>query len=380
MTIRYGCHHVTQEDIEAVVGVLNGDWLTTGPAVADFELALSALVGGAPVASVSSGTAALHCAYRSLDLKHGDEVIVPAITFASTITMLLHLGAHPVIADVEGDTANLDPKAVEECLSPRTRAVVAVDYAGHPAEMDILAELCSRNGLHLIEDASHSLGSQFRGRPVGGLADITTFSFFPTKNITTGEGGAIAAQSPDLLRSAQLFARQGLVRDGSSLKLPDEGRWHQEVQMLGFNYRLSDINAALGLSQLSRLEQSKRSREAIKQRYDEAFAELQAVRVPAKRDYVDVFWHLYPLRVPAEIRKTIFDDLHGQGILVQVNYIPVQRHPAISDLVRVAEETPQADHFYAGEISLPMHTQLAPIDQEQVIDAVVSSLERHGGL
>jgi len=355
--IPYGRHDIDEADIAAVVEVLAGDWLTTGPAVERFEEALAEWTGGAPTVSVSSGTAALHTAYVAAGLGPGDEVITPPITFVATQAALMHLGATPVFADVEADTALIDPAAVEAAITARTKAIVAVDYAGQAADMDGLRAIADRHKLLLIEDAAHSLGSKYKGRAVGSLADITTFSFFPTKNITTGEGGAVASPHPDILDKARRFGRQGLVRDQDHFVITTEGPWHQEVHEIGLNYRLTDIHAALGLSQLSRLAEFRGRRAQIKERYDEALAEIPGIEIPSQCADVEPMWHLYPLRVPTELRRETFESLRRSGVGVQVNYLPAYRHPALAHLAR-PEEFPASEEFYAREISLPLHAKL----------------------
>jgi dTDP-4-amino-4,6-dideoxygalactose transaminase len=354
--IPYGHHDVDEADIAAVVEVLRGEWLTTGPAVERFEEDLKAWTGGVPVVAVSSGTAALHTAYAAAGIGPGDEVITPPITFIATQATAVMLGATIVFADVQADTANIDPAAVEAAITTRTKAIVAVDYAGHPADMDELRVIADRHGLILIEDAAHSLGSTYRGRPVGSLADITAFSFFPTKNITTAEGGAVAVKDPQMLRKAREFARQGLVRDPSRHILTGEGPWHQEVHSFGLNYRLPDVLAALGSRQLHRLEGFKTRRAEIKAAYDRLLVVGDDIAVPAQRNYVKPTWHLYPVRVLNGRRQEVFVRLRDGGIGVQVNYLPAYRHPAFVSLGYPPEGWPNAERLYREEISLPMHT------------------------
>lgn len=373
--IPYGRQDVSDDDIQAVVAVLRGDFLTTGPTVELLEDGLKYWTGGTPVVAVSSGTAALHCAYAAAGIGRGDEVITPPITFVATQAALLHLGATPVFADVLRDTANIDPRAVEAAISPRTSAIVAVDYAGHPADMDALRQIANKRGLLLIEDAAHSLGSMYRGRHVGSLADITTFSFFPTKNVTAGEGGAIASPHSDLLERARRFARQGLVRDPSDFILEPQGAWHQEVHTVGLNYRMSDIHAALALSQLSRLEKFRSRRTQIKIQYDDAFRGMQGLTVPPQRPGCVPMWHLYPLRVRADRRSSVFADLRLAGVGAQVNYMPAYRHPALATFGR-PEECPVAEAFYAEEISLPIHTVLTDQEVNLVVQALKDSMAR----
>lgn len=373
--IPYGRHDIATTDVEAVTGVLQSDWLTTGPSVAEFESAISEHAGGVGAVAVSSGTAALHAAYAAAGVGSGTEVITPPLTFVATQATAALLGADVVFADVREDTGCLDAELVESLITPRTRAIVSVDYAGHPADMDALRVLADRHGLVLIEDAAHSLGTVFRGRPVGTLADLTTLSFFPTKNITTGEGGAVLSPDSQLLTAARRFARQGLVREHEEFVITTEGPWHQEVHAFGLNYRLPDVLAALGTSQISRLSEFKSKRQRVKERYDEAFSELAGVTLPYCEPDVDPMWHLYPLRVPADRREEIFVALRNAGIGVQVNYIPAYWHPAFDSSRYPRGLCPVAEEYYAREISLPMHTRLSEEDIEQVIDAVSNALD-----
>ena len=371
--IPYGRQSINQDDIDAVVTALQGDFLTTGPLVEQFELALEKVVG-APTTVVSSGTAALHCAYAAIGIQPGDEIITPPITFIATQATAALLGAKIVFADIQPDTANIDPKAVESAITPRTKAIVAVDYAGHPADMDELRVIADRHGVYLIEDAAHSIGSTYRGSPIGSLADITTFSFFPTKNLTTAEGGAVASLNPELLEKARRFSRQGLVRDPSKFKISGQGAWHQEVHEFGLNYRLPDVLCALGLSQLKRLADFKKKRSNIFEAYSDAFQDIDVVSLPGKRDYVDPTWHLFPIRVPAESRKSVFAELRAKGIGVQVNYIPAYLHPVFASEQYPQGLCPIAEKFYSEEISLPIHFGLSNKDQQETARILLSSL------
>jgi len=351
--IPYGRQSINEEDIAAVVASLKSDWLTTGPLVTEFETALEQVVG-APCISVSSGTAALHCAYAAIGLGQGDEVITPPITFIATQATAALFGATIVFADVQADTANIDPYSVEAAITPRTKAIVAVDYAGHPADLDELREIADRHNIYLIEDAAHSIGSTYKGRPVGSIADITTFSFFPTKNMTTSEGGAVASINPALLEKAKRFSRQGLVRNESEFQINNQGAWHQEVHEFGLNYRLPDVLCALGISQLKRLQTFKALRTEVYESYSEILQGIPNLELPTKRDYVDPMWHLFPVRVLAEVRREVFDKLRSAGFLVQVNYLPANQHPVFAAQGYNASDTPEAESFYSREISLPM--------------------------
>lgn len=374
-SIPYGRQDITDDDMAAVARVLRSDWLTTGPEVEAFEQDLQAWTGGVPVVSVSSGTAALHAAYVAAGIGPGDEVITPPITFVATQATAAALGASIVFADVDPQTATIDPEAVRAAITPRTRAVVAVDYAGHPADLAALRDIADSHGLLLIEDAAHSLGTLYRGSPVGSIADITTFSFFPTKNITTAEGGAVAAKDPGTLERARLFSRQGLVREPTRQRRPDEGPWHQEVHDFGLNYRLPDVLAALGRSQLGRLAAFKARRAQIKRRYDEDLSGIAGLDTPVQWPDVDPMWHLYPLRVPAEHRRRLFEYLRRNGIGVQVNYLPAYWHPVFEDLGFKRGLCPNAEGFYAREVSLPIHTGLDDEALRLIVSCIGNYLE-----
>ncbi|MFD8560332.1 DegT/DnrJ/EryC1/StrS family aminotransferase [Streptosporangium canum] len=366
----YGRQSIDERDIEGVLGVLTGDWLTTGPAVGAFEAELAAWTGGVPCVSVTSGTAALHTAYAAAGVGPGDEVVTSPITFVATAATAAMLGARVVFADVERDTANLDPAAVEAVTGPRTRAVAAVDYAGHPAEYDALREIAARAGAVVVGDAAHSVGSRYRGRPVGALADLTTFSFFPTKTITTAEGGAVATADEELLRRARRFRNHGLVRDPEEQREPDEGDWHQEVHAFGLNYRLPDVLCALGISQVRRLGEFKARRARLVARYNEALSGLPGLRLPARRPHVDPAWHLYAVGVLDGRRREVYERMRQAGIGVQVNYLPAYRHPVFADMGYRRGMCPVAEEFYARQLSLPLFPDLTDSDQDRVIEAL----------
>jgi dTDP-4-amino-4,6-dideoxygalactose transaminase len=367
--IPYGRHSINDQDISFVTEALKSDWLTTGPLVENFELDLQKVVG-APCVAVSSGTAALHCAYAAIGLRPGDEVITPPITFIATQATAALFGAKIVFVDIQPDTGNIDPQAVETAITSTTKAIVAVDYAGHPADLDELRVIADRHKIFLIEDAAHSIGSSFRGRAVGSIADITTFSFFPTKNMTTGEGGAIASIHPYLLERARRFSRQGLIRNPLEFKVEGQGIWHQEVHEFGLNYRLPDILCALGISQLKRLEDTKHHKRRIFETYIKELSDIDEISLPSKREYVDVNWHLFPIKVNPSKRTSLFNFLRKSGVGVQVNYLPAYWHPVFRDLGHVAGEFPRSDEFYSKEISLPMYSSLQKIEQEMVISTL----------
>ncbi|GAA0438397.1 UDP-4-amino-4,6-dideoxy-N-acetyl-beta-L-altrosami ne transaminase [Actinoplanes capillaceus] len=365
----YGRQSIDDADVAAVVAAMGSDWLTTGPRVAAFEADLEA-VAGAPCVTVTNGTTALHAAYAATGLAAGDEVITTPMTFVATASGAALLGATVVFADVEEDTANLDPAAAEAAVTSRTRVISAVDYAGVPADYDRLRKITDTAGVFLLGDAAHSIGSTYRGRPVGTLADLTTFSFFPTKNLTTGEGGAVASIRPELLERVRDFRTVGSVRDPRRLRRADEGGWHYEVHEFGLNYRLPDVLCALGSAQLRRLAAFKARRARLTARYDELLADVPGLRLPARRSDVDPIRHLYPVRVQDGRRREVYDRLRAAGIGVQVNYIPVYWHPVFEDLGYRRGMCPVAESFYAEELSLPLFADLTDSDQDRVVEAL----------
>jgi perosamine synthetase len=369
----YGRQSIGDDDIEAVVDVLRSDWLTTGPKVGEFEEAFAAWVGAKYAVSFSSGTAALHGAAFAAGLKPGDEAITSPMTFAATANCVLYQGATPVFADVSADTLNLDPEKVAERITPRTRAILPVDYSGHPADMDAILELGARHGLLVIEDACHALGAEYGRRRTGSIADMTVFSFHPVKHLATGEGGMVTTDRADCAETLRRFRNHGISSDARQRQ--SEGQWHYEMVLLGFNYRLTDIACALGLSQLKKLEANLLRRREIAAGYAAAFRDLAGVVPPAVRPDVKPAWHLYPIRLNLEKltadRVQVFRALRAENIGVNVHYIPVHRHPYYRDRFGYAGgEYPIAEDAYERLISLPMFHGMNDRDVEDVIHAV----------
>lgn len=374
MSIPYGRQSISQEDIDAVVSVLTTDWLTMGPVVASFESAIAALSQTPDATVVSSGTAALHCAYAALGVTKGDEVITSPLTFVATAATAMARGAKVHFADVTPDTGNIDPDSVSALINSRTKVISGVDFAGHPVDADELAALARSAGAYFLEDAAHSIASTYKGRPVGALADITAFSFFPTKNMTTAEGGAVVAPDAAMVERARRFRSHGLVRNKEEQRYPNEGPWHQEVHEIGLNYRLPDVLSAIGLSQIKRIDEFKAQRAAIFNRYHEELADVAGLILPTKRDYVDPMWHLYPIRVQDGRRREVFEFMRNEGVLVQVNYIPAYWHPVFEDLGYKRGMCPVAELYYEQEISLPMYADLTHDQQSVVIDVLRKAL------
>jgi dTDP-4-amino-4,6-dideoxygalactose transaminase len=374
--IPYGRQSIIEEDIAAVAEVLRGDWLTTGPYVAAFEQDIAAVAGVAePAVAVTSGTAALHVAYAAAGVGQGDEVVTTPLTFLATATCASVLGAKIVFADISEDTGCLDPEAAAAAVTEHTKVVAGVDYAGHPMDAAALAEVAHGAGAILLEDAAHSVGGSAGGVPVGSLSDVTTFSFFPTKNLTTAEGGAVVGLDPELVERARRFKGIGMVRETDRLRRPDEGDWWYEMPEIGLNYRLPDVLSALGSSQLERLPAFKARRQQIFARYQEAFADLDGVTLPTQRDGVSPVWHFYPIRILDGRRREVFDRLRASGIGVQVNYIPVYWQPYFEDLGYRRGMCPVAEAYYEQEISLPVFADLDDARLEQVVEAVITAVK-----
>ena len=368
----YGRQAVDDDDIAAVVAVLKSDWLTTGPKVADFEQAVAARVGARHGVAVANGTAALHAAAFAAGVVPGDEVIVPALTFAASANCVRYLGGNVVFADVRPDTLNLDPSAVEPLVTERTRAVIAVDYSGQPADLDELAAICRQRNITLIEDAAHALGAVYHNRRVGSIARLSTFSFHPVKHITTGEGGMVTTNDPALDARLRAFRNHGITRD--HLQRSATGSWFYEMAYLGLNYRLTDVQCALGLSQLAKLDRWLERRRAIAARYAAGFADLPEIETLAiLADRIPV-WHLYPVRLRLGRlrvgRAEVFKALRAENIGVNVHYIPVPWHPYYQQLGYVKGQWPVAEDAYERLISLPMFHAMTDADADDVINAV----------
>lgn len=370
----YARQWLDEDDIEAVVRALRGELITTGSLVGTFERELAAVAGASFAVAVSSGTAALHIAYQAAGLGPGDELVTSPLTFVSTATTALQLGATVRFADVESDTGNLDPRSAAGVVGAGTKLIVPVDYAGHPAAYDELNQLADRHGASLVADAAHSFGAFYRDQPVGGLAAATATSFHPVKPITTAEGGAMLTNNESWWQRGRAFRNHGIVRD-SARHREAGGPWHYEVQSFGLNYRLPDVLCALGSSQLKKLDRFIDRRREIADRYNEAFADLAALELPAIRDEVRHSWHLYVLRVrDATRRRPLFEFLRGRGLGVQVHYTPVYLHPLFRDLGFENGVAPRAEDFAARAISIPIFPRMSDSDVQRVIDTVADGV------
>ncbi len=373
--IPYGRQWVDDEDIEAVSEVLRSDFLTTGPAVAAFEEGLRPLTGARHAAALSSGTAALHAMYHAVGVGPGTEIVTTPMTFAATANAALYLGAGVRFADVDAGTGLLDPELVEAQVTDRTRAIVAVDYTGQPADYDALRPIAERHGLALLADAAHSLGAADRGRPAGSLADASMLSFHPVKPVTTAEGGAVVTDDAEIDARVRRFRTHGMKYAGDDLDRPDEGPWFHEQHELGFNYRLTDLQAALGHSQLRRLGEFIARRRTIAARYDAAFAGLEALSTPVVRAGAEPGWHLYVVLVrDAARRRAFFERLQALGLGVQVHYIPTHLHPYYRRLGHDPGDCPVAEDRYDRSVTLPLFPRMTDAEVNAVIERVRSAV------
>lgn len=369
----YGRQWVDEEDIEAVVAVLRSDWLTTGPKVDEFEAAFAEATGARHAVSFSSGTAALHGAASAIGFQPGQEAITTPLTFCASANCVLYCGARPIFADVEPDTLLIDPAKIESLINPRTKALVIVDYAGQPAKLEEIFAIADKHGLAVIEDACHALGATFQGQPIGSLSTMTVFSFHPVKHITTGEGGMVTTQDNVIADKLRRFRNHGITSDHRQRE--QIGSWFYEMVELGYNYRLTDLQCTLGLSQLRKIDKWVARRRAIARRYDKAFREIPAVQPLAVRSNVDHAYHLYVVILGLEqlkaSRADIFAALRAEGIGVNVHYIPVHLHPYYrANQATVAGLCPHAEAAYERILSLPIFPRMSDQDVEDVIEAV----------
>lgn len=374
--LAYGRQWIEEDDVAAVTAALQSDWITTGPRVADFEEALATRVGARHAVAVSSGTAALHAAAFAAGIKRGDEVIAPPLTFAATTNAILYQGGVPVFADVRPDTLTVEAAEVERKITPRTRALVLVDFAGHPCDLDRLFALARAHNLVVIEDAAHALGAEYCGRPIGGLAELTTWSFHPVKHLTTGEGGMVTTNDRRLAERCARFRNHGISSD--AMDRFRGGEWYYEMVDLGFNYRLTDLQCALGLSQLRKLDRFLARREAIAARYREALSGVPGLALQAVDPHVRHGWHIFPVLLDLERlaadRRAIFSALRAENIGVNVHYIPVYWHPYYQRLGYQKGLCPVAEGIYERLLTLPLFPRMEDRDVEDVIAAVTKVL------
>ncbi|QAY68576.1 UDP-4-amino-4,6-dideoxy-N-acetyl-beta-L-altrosamine transaminase [Paenibacillus protaetiae] len=372
----YGKQWIDEEDIQAVVDVLKGDFITQGPAIERFEAKVAEYAGVRYAVAFSNGTAALHGACYAAGIQTGDEVITTPITFLASSNCALYMGATPVFADIDGETYNIDPDQVSRLITSRTKAIIPVDFTGQPADIERIMNIAQEAGLVVIQDAAHSLGASFNGRRIGSIADMTMFSFHPVKHVTSGEGGIIVTDNEAYYRKLQLFRSHGMTRD-EKLMQRNDGPWYYEMVTLGYNYRMTDLQAALGASQMDKLDRFVQRRKEIAAAYTEAFGGYEGIITPRQHPLADSSWHLYVLRWDEAFinggRNHAFDELRSRNIGVHVHYIPVYKQPYYQELGYGNELCEQAERYYKQAMTLPVFPAMTDNDVHDVIAAVLET-------
>ena len=370
----YGHQYLDEKDVQAVVDVLHSDYLTCGPKITELEQRLCDLTGAKYAVVCSNDTAALHIACMAAGVSAGDEVVTTPITFLASANCALYCGAKPVFADIDEETYNIDPKEIEKALTSRTKAVVAVDYTGQVVDLDTIMETCHKQNVVVIEDAAHSIGTLYKGRPVGSVADMTTFSFHPVKTVTAGEGGAILTDNEEYYRKLLLYRSHGMTRDPAQMTKESEGGWYYQMIDLGYNYRMTDMQAALLLSQLDKLPMFRKRRKEIVARYNEAFSQIPELTVQQELESSDTTRHLYILRIKPEKlsidRRGFFDAMAAENIMCNVHYIPIYLQPFYQQMGYPKGLCPKAEKLYNEMMSLPLYYAMTDQYVEDVITAV----------
>jgi UDP-4-amino-4,6-dideoxy-N-acetyl-beta-L-altrosamine transaminase len=377
--ISYGRQCIEQDDIDAVTETLKSDYLTCGPKLHELETRLCQVTGAKYAVAVSNGTAALHIAAMAAGFKEGDEVIVSSITFAASSNCVLYCGATPVFADINPETYNIEPASIRKLITPRTKGIIAVDFTGQAVELDEIREICREHNLVLIEDAAHSIGTKYKGQPVGSIADMTCFSFHPVKTVTCGEGGAVTTNDEALYRRLVSFHAHGITRNQSEMVHPTDAKWYNEQTALGYNYRMTDFQAALLINQLGKLERFAKRRKEIVKKYDEVFGKMPEIVVQKEIPESDTTRHLYVLRLkPDKLtcdRRQFFDALYAENICPQVHYLPVYWHSYYEKLGYEKGICPNAEKYYNESMSIPLYYSMTDSDVEDVIHAVKKVVE-----
>lgn len=376
----YGKQSIDENDIQEVIEVLRGDYLTTGPYIPRFEQAIADYVGAKYAVAFSNGTAALHGACFAAGIGKGDEVITTPMTFAASSNCVLYQGGIPVFADIDQRTYNLNPTEIANHITSRTKAIIPVDFTGQPADLHAIMKIAKEKNLVVIEDAAHALGAVYKDKKVGSISDMTMFSFHPVKHITTGEGGIITTNNKEFYEKLVQFRSHGITRNPDQM-INNRDPWYYEMQSLGFNYRMTDIQAALGVSQLKRLDKFIRKRKDFVEKYNEAFKDMEEIIVPYQAEFVDSSWHLYIIRLNLNklnvTRKKIYEDLTELNIGVNVHYIPVYYHPHYQNLGYAKGLCPITEKLYEEMITLPLFPSMEDQDCDDVIHAVKEVIKRH---
>lgn len=376
--IPYATQWLDNEDVKAVIKALTLTYLTQGPLVKKFEEKVAAYCGAKYAVAVNSGTAALHIACLASEISSKDEVITSPITFVASANCILYCNGKPVFADVQKDTINIDPEEIKKKITGKTKAIIPVHFAGHPCDLKDIYDIAKKNNLIVIEDAAHALGAQYKRSKIGSCkySDMTVFSYHAVKHITTGEGGMITTNNEKLYKKLLMYRSHGITRERALLKNKHIGNWYYEMQFLGFNYRLTDFQCALGISQLTKIGNFIARRRLIVEKYNKAFSAQYYVTLPIEKQGCCSSWHIYPIRVQSN-RKKVFNKLRESGIGVNVHYLPVYRQPYYCQLGYKANDCPQADDYYEQAITLPLYPKMSDNDVSAVIMIVSSVLKEY---
>lgn len=373
--IPYGNHWIDEDDIQAVVDVLRSDYITQGPKIFEFEKKLSLYCGSKYTVAFNSGTSALHAAYFSLNVRQGSEFITSPISFVSTANAGLYLNLKPIFCDVETGTGNIDVTQIESLINEKTKFIVPVHYSGHPADMDKIYGIAQKYNLNIIEDAAHAFGAKYKNKPIGSCqySDMTILSFHPVKHITTGEGGAVLTNNQDYYKKLLMFRTHGITKDDFKYESP--GEWYYEQHYLGYNYRMTDIQAALGISQLKKVDIFIKKRHNIAQKYNEAFSNNPFFSIPLEKEYAFSSFHLYFIRLKDSFKKDklyVFNYLRERGIGVQVHYIPIYYHPFYEKIGFKSGICPNAENFYNSVLSIPIFPLMTNSDIDKIISILMN--------
>lgn len=376
----YGQQYIDEDDIQAVIETLKSDYLTTGPKIKEFEEKLCSYLGCKYAVTVSNGTAALHAACFAAGINKGDEVITSPITFAASSNAVLYCGGTPIFADINPDTYNIDPEDIKRKITDKTKAIIPVHFTGQPCNMDEIMKIAKEHKLIVIADGAHALGAQYKKKMVGNISDMTIFSFHPVKHITTGEGGVITTNDDELYEKLMMFRTHGITRDNEKLTR-DEGSWYYEQQFLGYNYRITDIQAALGISQLNKLDHFLERRRYYVNMYNEAFSDCEGIIIPYQINNANSAWHLYIIQLDLDKlgigRRDVFEALKRRNIGVNVHYIPVYYHPYYKDIGYKKGLCTYAEALYERIITLPLFPQMSEEDILYVIKNVKEIVENN---
>jgi UDP-4-amino-4,6-dideoxy-N-acetyl-beta-L-altrosamine transaminase len=367
-------HSIGEDEINEVVDTLNSDWITTGPKTFKFEDIFSKKVNSKYAIAVNSCTAALHLAIVALGIENGDEVITTPYTFAATAEVIINVNAKPVFVDVEKDTYNIDPTKIEDKITDKTKAIVVVHYAGHACEMDKIMDIAKKYDLYVIEDAAHAIGSKYKDKTIGSISDVTCFSFYATKNITTAEGGMITTNNGDLADKMRILSLHGISKDAWK-RYSSEGSWYYEILYSGYKYNMNDLQASIGIHQLKKLDQMQKRREEIVDKYNKSFNGISQITTPTAKSYTKHAWHLYPIQINEDLltigRNEFIEALKAENIGTSVHFIPLHIHPYYKEKYDFkSTDFPNAFSLYNNEISLPIYPKMEDKDVEDVIFAV----------